>query len=314
MNFKKEIGVSVIVPVYNARKFLEEAVESAIHLPQVKEVVLVEDGSRDQSLEVCLELEKKYAKIYLYRHPGGENHGAAASRNLGIRKSLCPYVAFLDADDWYLPSRFEKEQAIFSSDANVDAVYSYPILEKDLKDHSKEFPKEDLRENFGQHLDQKDFYRFFIEKSYPFFHTNTVTIKKEFLSREKAFDERLRLHQDSELWLRLLRRGNVFAGELAGPVAVIRRHNKNRITSRSVQSRLQMLAAFIENVGGVRNLLVFEKKNLVRNALRLQSQVINNNWKRRFYFYSRLVPATFFKDNFLQRMAKNAWEKPQDYP
>lgn len=308
MDQNKSIEISVIVPVYNAEKFLENAVESAIHQPQVGEIVLVEDGSPDNALEVCRELEQKYPKVTLLRHPDGQNRGAAASRNLGIRKSRCSYIAFLDADDWYLPWRFEKEQMIFRSGLDADVVFSYPVLEKDFKDQPEGFPKKDPRESFGQHRDPESFYRFFLNRGYPFFHTNTVTIKKEVLEDQKAFDERLRLHQDSELWLRLLRKANVFAGELEKPVAVIRRHDKNRITSRTLSSRLQMLAAFTENVG-VPNLLDFEKKNMVKNILRTQSKMIGNHWKRRFFFYSRIIPATLFKNQFLKRTAE-IWRDP----
>ena len=303
----KDIDISVIIPVYNAEKFLENAVESAIHLPQVGEILLVEDGSPDNALEKCLELKNKYSKIHLYRHQGGENRGAAASRNLGIQKSRCRYVAFLDADDWYLPSRFKKEQEIFSANSDADVVFSYPVLEKDLSNRIMGFPKKDPREIFGQQRDPGGFYRFFLEKAYPFFHTNTVTIKKSFLLEQKAFDERLKLHQDSELWLRLLRTGNIFAGELFEPVAVIRRHDKNRITSRNEISRLQMLAAFIENVG-VPNLFEFEKKNLVKNFLRTKSKMFENNRKRRFFYYSRIVPAMLSKERFLNKMAIEVWK------
>ena len=309
MTGRKDIDISVIIPVYNAENFLENAVESAIHLPQVKEIVLVEDGSPDKALEVCLKLEKKYPAVTLLRHPRGENRGAAASRNLGIRTSRCRYVAFLDADDWYLPFRFEKEQTVFSANPDADVVFSYPVLEKDYSSKPPGFPKKDPREIFGQDRNPEGFYRFFMNNAYPFFHTNSVTIKKDFLSRQKTFDERLRLHQDSELWLRLLRKGNVFAGELEKPVAVIRRHNKNRITSRTKNSRLEMLAAFTENIG-VQNLFKFEKKNIIKNVLRTQSEMTDNSWERRFFFYSRIIPSMLLKDRFLKSMITKVLKKP----
>ncbi|PIY03241.1 MAG: glycosyltransferase family 2 protein, partial [Bacteroidetes bacterium CG_4_10_14_3_um_filter_31_20] len=73
--------------------------------PETSEVILIEDGSPDNGLDVCTSLAKKYSKVRLYRHENGENKGASASRNLGIRKANYPYVAFLDADDFYLPNR-----------------------------------------------------------------------------------------------------------------------------------------------------------------------------------------------------------------
>ena len=65
------MNISVIIPVYNAAKFVEEAVESALAQPETSEVILVEDGSPDNSFEVCRALTEKYPKVTLMQHPGG---------------------------------------------------------------------------------------------------------------------------------------------------------------------------------------------------------------------------------------------------
>ena len=114
--------VSVITPVYNAEQFVRAAVESAVHLEEVGEIILIEDGSPDNALSICEELTKKYEKIKLYRHPGGVNKGAGASRNLGIKKAGFEYIALLDADDKYLPNRFKAERRIFQSRKEVEGV------------------------------------------------------------------------------------------------------------------------------------------------------------------------------------------------
>ena len=81
--------VSVVIPVYNAAAFVTQAVESALAQPEVREVVLVEDCSPDDSLAVCRQLAEKYPQVNLFQHPGGVNRGAGPSRNLGITKSTC---------------------------------------------------------------------------------------------------------------------------------------------------------------------------------------------------------------------------------
>ena len=98
--------VSVVIPVYQAAAFVEQAVESALAQPETGEVLLVEDGSGDGSLAECERLAAGDGRVRLLRHPNGENRGAGASRNLGIEQSTCPLVAFLDADDYYLLGRF----------------------------------------------------------------------------------------------------------------------------------------------------------------------------------------------------------------
>ena len=283
---KKEyrLLVSVIIPVYNAQEFVSEAVESAINLAQVGEIILVEDGSPDNALEVCLKLEMKYKKVRVLRHEKGKNKGASASRNLGINQSKFQYIAFLDADDWYLPNRFEKDEMVWEEKPNTDLIFSYPVMAEERKNFEG---KKDPRAEIGANTDIRLFYEYFIKSRFPFFHTNTVTIRKDFLVQDKMFDERLRLHQDSELWLRLLRRGEVQPGNLKEPVAVIRRHEKNRITGRSIPSRLKMDAAFIQNVG-VQNLYSFEEVNLCHDILRSKSKEKKSEWNRRIYYYSRI--------------------------
>ena len=78
------LNISVIMPVYNAASFLRKAVESAVELNGVKEIILIEDGSTDHSLEICMELSSLFDKVKLFQHPDKGNHGAGASRNLGL--------------------------------------------------------------------------------------------------------------------------------------------------------------------------------------------------------------------------------------
>jgi glycosyltransferase involved in cell wall biosynthesis len=76
--------ISVITPVYNAEKFIAKAVESALQFDEVFEVILVEDGSPDNALEICKNLSEKHDRVKLYQHDDKKNHGAGASRNLAL--------------------------------------------------------------------------------------------------------------------------------------------------------------------------------------------------------------------------------------
>lgn len=96
----KNIQLSIVIPVYNAEKYLERCVNSIIALNNDKiEIILVNDGSRDNSFNICLELEKKYRNIRVFSQ---ENGGVGAARNLGINKCKGEYITFIDADDWIL--------------------------------------------------------------------------------------------------------------------------------------------------------------------------------------------------------------------
>lgn len=83
-----------------------QPVASALAEPETGEVLLVEETSPDGALAVCEQLAARDERVRVLRHPGGENRGAAASRNLGIQQASCLFIGFLDTDDYYLPGRF----------------------------------------------------------------------------------------------------------------------------------------------------------------------------------------------------------------
>jgi len=300
-----EFQVSVVIPVYNRERFLMQAVESALILEEVGEIILIDDGSSDGSLNLCKKLVKEHANIILLQHPGGINKGISASRNLGINNASQPFIAFLDSDDWYLPNRFFRGREIFEEFPKADVIYSSGILEENQDDLSKIYGLNfDIRKSIGFNSSPKEFYEKVIKINQIIFQTNGITIKKEFLLKHKLFDERLKLHEDSELWMRLLRNGFFFAGEIEKPVAVIRRHENNTITSRSAASALKMNAVFIENVG-VSSLYNFEKVNLLKTIIRHKSKSYPGKWKRRLYYYSRFLLWSFHQEYFLNKFQKN---------
>lgn len=102
--------VSVIVPVYNAEKFIREAMDSVrAQTYENWELLLVEDGSSDGSVDVITGYiaETQETRIRLIRQPS--NQGAARARNRGVREAAGRYIAYLDADDLWVPEKLEHE-------------------------------------------------------------------------------------------------------------------------------------------------------------------------------------------------------------
>jgi glycosyltransferase involved in cell wall biosynthesis len=93
--------ISIIIPVYNASKYISKCLESVICQTYNNfEVVIVNDGSTDNSLEIC----NKYSlQDYRIKIVNKENGGVSSSRNIGIEKSSGDWITFLDADDWFEP-------------------------------------------------------------------------------------------------------------------------------------------------------------------------------------------------------------------
>ncbi|NOY98886.1 MAG: glycosyltransferase family 2 protein [Chloroflexi bacterium] len=125
--------VSVIMPVFNGEKYLCEAIESIVsqtyhHL----EVIVVDDGSTDGSSDI---VESFHQVQYLFQ----DNAGHAAARNRGIRAAKGEYIAFLDADDLWMPEKLTLQMAAFNADAELDIVTGYvkqfisPDVKADIK-------------------------------------------------------------------------------------------------------------------------------------------------------------------------------------
>lgn len=94
------IKISVIIPVYNCGQFIEQSIHSIqIQTIEEIEIICVDDGSTDHSAEIIRNLQKKDGRIRLYSQ---QNQGAGAARNLGMCHAQGEFIAFLDADDYYL--------------------------------------------------------------------------------------------------------------------------------------------------------------------------------------------------------------------
>lgn len=98
--------ISVIIPVYNAEKWIHETLDSlVVQTYQNVEIICVDDGSNDSSCEIIEKYQEKYENIRLVRQ---KNFGVCAARNTGIKNASGEYIAFLDADDYVEADMYEK--------------------------------------------------------------------------------------------------------------------------------------------------------------------------------------------------------------
>ncbi len=121
--------VSVVIPIYNAERFLAEAVDSVLAqtYPQW-ELLLVDDGSADSSPAIAGRYaDSDPARIRCLEHPGQRNVGVCASRNLGMRHSRGEYIALLDADDIWLPHKLEQQVALMNAYPEAALLYGHSI-------------------------------------------------------------------------------------------------------------------------------------------------------------------------------------------
>ncbi|WP_185226192.1 glycosyltransferase family 2 protein [Chryseobacterium indologenes] len=227
--------ISVIIPVYNAEKYVSQAVESALQFDEVYEVILIEDKSPDNALQVCEQLSEKYEKVKLYQHPDKGNHGAGPTRNLGIAKSTGDFIAFLDADDYYLPNRFDAERELFKKQ-EVEGVYGalgVHYYSETAKQQYYSLFKDKLTTVYKRH-DPKEVFpgQLHMLGSFGLFSIDALTIRKDSLMTKMnpLFKSTLRLHQDTEFLFRLSYYLDLYPGILDKAVAVRGVHEDNRIT------------------------------------------------------------------------------------
>jgi glycosyltransferase involved in cell wall biosynthesis len=121
--------VSVVIIFLNAGAFIREAIESVFaQTYRGWELLLVDDGSTDESGAVAQEYARTYpGTVRCLAHPGRANRGMSASRNLGVHHASGEYVAFLDADDAWLPRILDDQVAIL--DAHPEAALVYGALQ-----------------------------------------------------------------------------------------------------------------------------------------------------------------------------------------
>lgn len=222
--------VSVIIPVYNAASFVTEAVQSALEQPETGEVLLVEDGSTDQSPEICQKLAEDN-RVRVVTHPGHVNKGVAASRNLGITETQMPYVAFLDADDVYVPGRFQQTQLVFETFPDADGVYetigvTYP--DDSIRDmHIQHGGKEKTGLRFTPQPEQ--LFRVLATGKYGHLSLDGIVLKRQALTPDLRLDIDFVLSEDSEFILRLAAQRKLYGGPVTNIVALRGVHGENTL-------------------------------------------------------------------------------------
>ncbi len=100
-----KIDISIIIPIYNVESYLRECLESVYAVNLFKEVILINDGSTDDSLQIAEEFAEKYSEETILISQ--ENKGLSAARNVGLERARGEYIYFLDSDDFIEPKAFE---------------------------------------------------------------------------------------------------------------------------------------------------------------------------------------------------------------
>ncbi|MEA1956217.1 MAG: glycosyltransferase family 2 protein [Campylobacterota bacterium] len=196
----KEVLISVVIPLYNARKYILETVESVLNQTYENlEIIIVDDCSTDDSIEIVKKIQKQDKRVKLVESETNFG-GPARPRNIGIENSNGEYIAFLDADDVWLPEKLEKQ-------LNFLLINRCDIV------HTKAYMIDIESEMIGKFKNQKIYNKlkyFFNDLTILYFsnfiNINTVLMKKDISLKFKE-DKNLIALEDWMFWIENLYNG-----------------------------------------------------------------------------------------------------------
>lgn len=192
-----DIKISIIVPCYNADKFIERCIKSIINQSLEKiELIVINDGSTDNSLEII----NKFKGNKIIKIISKQNEGLTKTRNIGLSQAKGEYIYFVDADD-YLEDKFALEKLYnIASRLNLDIlVFDYFLDNGIEKKYTKSFKNtEEII------IDKKIYFKALIEKKYLATMWNKIIRKNLFTENNILFLENVFMQEDLNASLKLV--------------------------------------------------------------------------------------------------------------
>lgn len=261
--------VSVVIPVYKVERYIAATIQSVLEQTYTNfELLIVNDGSPDRSVEICQQFTDNRIKII---HQ--ENSGVCAARNTGILNAKGKYVAFLDGDDLWLPEKLEK---------HVEHLETSPLV-------GMSFSRSAFIDEIGKPLGiyqmpkLKDITPALIICRNPIGNGSTPVIRKEALEAIKFqencyFDKQLRHFEDVECWLRIALQTDWLIEGIPQPLTLYRVNSQGASTNFTKQ--IEDLEKVLEKTRSYAPDLIaqygnavkaYELRKLARWAVRLQA-------------------------------------------
>lgn len=208
--------VSVIIPVYNNREYIIDALRSVINQEYKNyEIIIIDDGSVDNSKIMIMDyLQNISHKDVSYYYQA--NKGVSAARNKGISIAKGEYIAFLDGDDLWLPNKLMKSVEYLEANRKFGMVYSDLYVINSAGEIIGQWFK------IKKRISEGNIYENLLREC--FILPTNIVIRRECLLRN-MFDENIKGVEDIDLWLRLAKKYQI--GVIREPLASWRNHDNN---------------------------------------------------------------------------------------
>lgn len=218
------MDISVVIPCYNGQKFIKEAIDSINKQTlQAKEIVVVNDGSKDDSLAIITGLAKVNPIPIIVINQ--QNGGVSSARNMGISSATGDWIAFLDVDDLWYPEKLEKQANIVANASEQLALVCCDYHnDVQAESHSKYRSSQFVKPLIGREVSGDEFQLAFISEN--FIGTATAMMfRRDLALRNGCFDVYFNHSEDFDFILRLSQFGSVYLDDK--PMALKRHHGAN---------------------------------------------------------------------------------------
>jgi glycosyltransferase involved in cell wall biosynthesis len=197
MKSDKEPSVSVLLPVYNGEKTIARAIESILNQDfKDFELIILDDGSKDKTLDICKDYQKKDSRIILVHH---ENKGLSATLNIGLSLARGELIARQDSDDYSLPGRLQSQFERFKQDPDLIILGMWARI------YTNEIDSGFLH----CHPTTDKSIRLFLYFGNPFVHSS-VMFRKKIIDQTGLYSSRVESQpEDYDLWIRMAQYGSM---------------------------------------------------------------------------------------------------------
>ncbi|MCU7551292.1 glycosyltransferase family 2 protein [Chitinophagaceae bacterium LB-8] len=231
-------SVSVIMPAYNAAKYISASIESVLQQTYSNwELIVVDDGSKDDTKAIVLAYVQKDNRIKYHWQPNGKLGNA---RNSGIRNATGKWITFLDSDDLWACNKLEKQIEAAHKNKDVDVIFTGGYFFND-DDLTKLTPYPTLLGKFGP----KEMYKLEYQSNY--IANLSVMVKREYIDKIGFQDEHRFIYgcEDWDYWIRLAKGGATFLG-IEDQLFYYRRHSSN-MSNDHLTMRIAEAFVYIKN-------------------------------------------------------------------
>ena len=233
----------MIMPVYNGEAFLGDAVQSVTGQTYTDwELIIVDDGSTDNSFGIAHDFCKKDERIQLLQHQNRQNRGVSASRNLGIRQAKGDWIALLDADDQWQPEKLRIQAETIQNNRGISMLYCQG--ERTFEAYSGPTKNKAYGSGVPGRLNRP------FLKTLNGFETPTsgVVLNKTILEKTGGFDESMSFSEDTLLFHKMLLFGDLYFTDQ--PLLEARHHDasaKQTVSSKKmIRARLTVYLKLLE--------------------------------------------------------------------